>query len=349
MGVRRKVLPRSVAELEDELARPGAELAAEAAAWPAGRMLVLGAGGKTGTGISVMARRALDTAGRGDIEVVAVSRWTDEARTAHLEKQGVRTLRVDLGDPAAVADLPDATAVIHLVGAKFGTATAPEQAWMTNTVLPAYVARRFPAARTVALSTGNVYAMTAPTAGGPRESDPTGPQGDYALTCLGREQVFRHAARTFGTPVALIRLNYACEPRYGVLADLARTLLRDEAVDLTTGAVNVVWQRYANEVVLRCLGHTGPDEAFTLNLTGPETASVRVLALRLAERLGVTPRFSGEPPVTSLLSDATLCHTLFGYPDLPLGALIDLQADWLLAGGETWDKPTKFERRDGRF
>ncbi|WP_199547530.1 NAD-dependent epimerase/dehydratase family protein [Streptomyces sp. N35] len=344
-----KVLPRSVTELEDELARPGAELATEAAAWPDGRLLVLGAGGKTGTGIAVMARRALDSAGRTDIEVVAVSRWTDGALTTYLEKQGVRTLRADLSDPAAVGDLPDAAAVIHLVGAKFGTASAPDQAWMTNTVLPAYVTRRFPAARIVALSTGNVYGMTAPTAGSPRESDPTDPRGDYAITCLGREQVFRHAARTFGTPVALIRLNYACEPRYGVLADLARTLQRGDAVDLSTGAVNVVWQRYANEVVLRCLGHARADEAFTLNLTGPETASVRVLAERLGERLDVTARFTGEPPATSLLSDATLCHSLFGYPDLPLGALIDLQANWLLAGGETWDKPTKFERRDGRF
>ncbi|WP_428957021.1 NAD-dependent epimerase/dehydratase family protein [Streptomyces sp. cg35] len=344
-----KVLPRTVPELEDELARPGAELTAEAADWPAGRLLVLGAGGKTGTGISVMARRALDAAGRKDTEVIAVSRWTDSSLAAHLEKRGIRTLRADLSDPAAVNELPEAGTVVHLAGAKFGTATAPEQAWMTNTVLPAYVARRYPGARTVALSTGNVYGMTAPVTGGPRESDPTAPDGDYAITCLGREQVFRNAARAFGTPVALIRLNYAVEPRYGVLADLARTLLRGAPVDLATGAVNVVWQRYANEVVLRSIGRATADEAFTLNLTGPETAGVHTLARRLAERLDVTPEFTGEPPATSLLSDATRCHALFGYPDLPLGALIDLQASWLLAGGETWDKPTKFERRDGRF
>lgn len=344
-----RVPPRTVPELEDELARPGADLVAEAAEWPPGRLLVLGAGGKTGTGISLMARRALDGAGRSGTEVVAVSRWTDGAVAANLEKRGITTLRADLSDPAALAELPDADTVVHLVGAKFGTATAPEQAWMTNTVLPAHVTRRYPAARTVALSTGNVYAMTAPVTGGPRESEPTDPRGDYAITCLGREQVFRHAARTGGTPVALIRLNYACEPRYGVLADLARTLRRGAPVDLSTGAVNVVWQRYANEVVLRCVGRATTGDAFTLNLTGPETASVRTLAERLGERLDVVPEFTGELPDTSLLSDATLCHSLFGYPDLSLGRLIDLQASWLLAGGETWDRPTKFERRDGRF
>ncbi|MGW5639608.1 NAD-dependent epimerase/dehydratase family protein [Streptomyces sp. NPDC003832] len=343
------VLPGTVAELEGELARPGPELSAEAADWPAGRILVLGAGGKTGAGISVMARRALDAAGRTDTEVVAVSRWSSPAVADRLRERQVRTLRADLSDPAVCDTLPDADAVVHLVGAKFGTADAPERAWMTNTVLPALVARRYRGARTVALSTGNVYAMTAPVTGGARETDPPAPVGDYAVTCLGREQVFRHAAAEFGTPVALIRLNYAVEPRYGVLADLARTLLRGEPVDLGTGAVNIVWQRYANEVVLRSLSHAEPGTPFTLNLTGPETLSVRTLAERLAERLDVKADFTGETPDTSLLSDATPCHGRFGYPDRTAAQLIDLQAHWLLAGGETWDRPTRFERRDGRF
>ncbi|MFE7382014.1 NAD-dependent epimerase/dehydratase family protein [Streptomyces zhihengii] len=343
-----KSLPRTVGELEDELARPGEDLVTEAASWPA-RVVVLGAGGKTGAGISAMARRALDAAGRKDADVLAVSRWTDRAACERLEKQGVRTVSADLSDPAALAGLPDAGAVVHLVGAKFGTASAPEQAWMTNTVLPAQVARRFPGARTVALSTGNVYAPTAPVTGGASEDDPPGPVGDYAVTCLGREQVFRHAARTYGTPVSVVRLNYACEPRYGVLLDLARTLLSGEPVDLGAGAVNVVWQRYANEVVLRALSHASAGDPFVLNLAGPETAGVGTLARRLGEHLGVEPRFTGEPPATALLSDASRCHSLFGYPDVPLDSLVALQARWLLAGGEVWDKPTKFERRDGRF
>ncbi|MFD0555167.1 hypothetical protein ACFQ0X_42835 [Streptomyces rectiviolaceus] len=134
-----------------------------------------------------------------------------------------------------------------------------------------------------------------------------------------------------------------------MLADLARTLLAGQPVALDTGAVNVVWQRYANEVVLRSIGHARGGTPFTLNLTGPETAGIRTLALRLAERLEVKAEFAGELPGTSLLSDATACHALFGYPDRTLGQLVDLQAAWLLAGNELWDKSTKFERRDGRF
>ncbi|MFJ6985884.1 MULTISPECIES: NAD-dependent epimerase/dehydratase family protein [unclassified Streptomyces] len=337
-----------MSDLEEELGRPGPGLVAEAADW-AGDVVVLGAGGKTGTGIASMARRALDAAGRDDVPVRAVSRWTDPRGRAALEKLGVRTVAADLSDPAAVDALPDAAVVIHLVGAKFGTASAPERAWMTNTVLPAFVARRYHDARVVALSTGNVYGMTAPVTGGSRESDAPRPVGDYAVTCRGREQVFTHAARERSTPVALIRLNYAVEPRYGVLADLARTLLAGHAVDLGAGAVNVVWQRYANEVVLRSVPHATAPEPFVLNLTGPETAGVRALATRLAHHLGVAAEFTGEEPATGLLADATLCHTLFGYPDRTLGQLVALQARWIAEGGELWDRPTKFERRDGRF
>ncbi|MFD6096043.1 NAD-dependent epimerase/dehydratase family protein [Nocardiopsis flavescens] len=335
-------------ELENDLARPGPELVAAAARW-SGDVVVLGAGGKTGVGIAAMARRALDEAGRGDLRVLAVSRWSDASRREALEARGVAALRADLSDPAQVEALPDAGTVVHLAGAKFGTASAPERAWMTNTVLPAYVARRYPRARIVALSTGNVYGMTDPAGGGSTEDDPPRPEGDYAVTCLGRERVFAHAAREHGTPVALIRLNYACEPRYGVLADLAARVRAGEEVDLSAGAVNVVWQRYANEVVLRSADHAAPEAGFTLNLAGPETAGVRTLATRLGARLGAEPRFTGRLPATALLSDATACHALFGYPDLGLGGLIDLQAEWMLAGGAVWDKPTRFERRDGRF
>lgn len=335
-------------DLETDLSRPGPALVAAAADW-SGDVVVLGAGGKTGVGIAAMARRALDAAGRDDLRVLAVSRWSDAARADTLLERGVQTLRADLSDPAAVDALPDAGTVIHLAGAKFGTADAPERAWMTNTVLPAHVARRYPQARLVALSTGNVYGMTAPITGGSAEGDRPRPEGDYAMTCYGRERVFTHAAHDRGTPVALIRLNYACEPRYGVLADLAAKIRAGTPIDLAAGAVNVVWQRYANEVVLRAADHTTSGSVFTLNLAGPETASVRTLASRLAARLGAEPRFTGQVPATALLSDATLCHALFGYPDLTLGQLIDLQADWLLDGGTAWDKPTMFERRDGRF
>jgi NAD dependent epimerase/dehydratase family enzyme len=168
------------------------------------------------------------------------------------------------------------------------------------------------------------------------------------MSCLGRERAFEYASERHGTRVTLLRLNYAVDLRYGVLADVARSVHAGEPVDVTTGHVNVVWQAYANEVALRSLLHaTSP--AVALNVTGPETLSVRRLADRFGQLFDVSPVIAGEEAPTALLSDATRCHALFGYPELSVGALVEAQAAWIRKGGTLWDKPTKFQRRDGRF
>ncbi|MFC5942383.1 NAD-dependent epimerase/dehydratase family protein [Micromonospora harpali] len=337
----------SQSELEERLARPSTALVADLAGGT-GDLVVLGAGGKMGPSLCRLARRGLDAAGRTGDRVYAVSRWSDRATAAALAADGVEPVAFDLLGDGDLAGLPDAADVVFMVGAKFGTASAPYLAWVVNAVLPAAVARRYPTARIAAFSTGNVYPMVPVGTGGCVETDPTGPLGDYAMSCLGREQVFAHAAATRDTPVAVLRLNYAVDLRYGVLADIGHAVLAGEPVDVTTGHVNVVWQGYANEVALRALGHASTD-VFTLNLTGPETAPVRRIAARMGERLGRPVGYTGEEASTALLNDATRCHALFGYPDVALGTLIDWQADWLAAGLPTSGKPTKFAVRDGRF
>lgn len=151
-----------------------------------------------------------------------------------------------------------------------------------------------------------------------------------------------------GTPVALIRLNYAVDLRYGVLADIGAAIQRSESVDIGAGSVNVVWQGYANEVILRSLRHASPD-AFVLNLTGPETASVSHIAEMFADRLDKPLETTGNAPETALLSNATRCHALFGYPPVSLGTLVNWQAEWLRNSLPLLGKPTKFTVRDGQF
>ncbi|WP_204051913.1 NAD-dependent epimerase/dehydratase family protein [Microbispora siamensis] len=336
----------SESALEDRLTTPSPALVASLASG-AGDLVVLGAGGKMGPTLCRLARRGLDEAGRMGDAVWAVSRWSDPAAARDLERHGVRTVTFDLMGNADLGALPDARDVVFMVGAKFGTAAAPYLAWVVNAALPARVAERYAGARIAAFSTGNVYPLTGLETGGCAETDATGPVGEYAMSCLGRERVFEHAAQR-GTPVSLLRLNYAVDLRYGVLADIGQTVLSGSPVDVTTGHVNVVWQGYANEVALRSLEHASSD-AFVLNLTGPETASVRRIASRFAERFGVAAEFTGAEARTALLSDATRCHALFGYPDVPLGTLIDWQADWLRRGLPVSGKPTKFAVRDGRF
>lgn len=337
------------AALEDRLSVPSPGLVADFSDPGAdGDLLILGAGGKMGPSLAHLARRALEAAGRGDRKVIAVSRWSDRELAETLNDRGVETIAFDLSPGANLAELPDAANVIFMVGTKFGSTQNQANTWAVNTIIPALVAERYADARIAAFSTGNVYPLVPVTAGGCREGDPTGPVGEYAMTCLGRERAFEYASLTRGTRVTIVRLNYAVDLRYGVLADVAAKVRDGRPIDLTTGHVNVVWQGYANEVALRALA-LASSPSLPLNLTGPETASVRRIAQRFGELFGRDPVFEGEEAPTALLSDAGRCFRQFGYPELSLHALIEAQADWIERGGVLWDKPTKFERRDGRF
>ena len=313
-----------------------------------GDLVVLGAGGKMGPSLAKLARAGLDAAGRTGDVVHAVSRFPDDSLRRDLAEAGVNAIPLDLVANDDLSPLPDAAGVIHMVGAKFGAGNNPSWAWEVNAALPDRVARRYRTSRIVTLSTGNVYPCVTPGSGGATEATPPEPVGEYAQSCLGRERVFGFAARTWGIPLSVIRLNYAIDLRYGVLADIATRVLAGEAVPITTGHVNVVWQGYANEVVLRSLTHANT-EVFTINLTGPELLEVRDVANRFAELFGTDARFTGSPGPTALLSDSTRCMELFGRPDVTADRLIQWQARWMLDGLPMTGKPTKWAVRDGRF
>jgi nucleoside-diphosphate-sugar epimerase len=334
---------RTTAELEERLARPSAGLVDDLSGLD-GDILILGAGGKLGPSLVRLALNATN----GDRRIIAVSRFSEPGLAESLAEDGATVVSADVADEQALCDLPDAPNVVFLVGAKFGTQGREHATWFTNAYLPGRVADRFRHSRIAALSTGNVYPLVPVTSGGSTEDSPTGPVGDYAMSCLGRERVLTHFSETYGTPLSLVRLNYAVELRYGVLVDLAQKVLAGEPVDLSTGQVNVVWQGYANEVTLRSLALAAAPP-YLLNVTGPELLSVRRIALDLGAALGKEPVFTGEEAPTALLSNAGRCHRLFGYPELTPAELIEHTARWVADGGPLLGKPTKFERRDGRF
>lgn len=333
---------RSIEELEERLSRPSVALTSDLKALDGG-ILVLGAGGKLGPSL---VRLAL--CGAPGRSVMAVSRFGDAAIAKDLEAAGATIIAADITDEAALANLPDAPNVIFLVGSKFGSTGREADTWYTNTYLPGRVAERFKASRIVALSTGNVYPFTPIGSGGPTETTGTGPVGEYAMSCLGRERIFSRFAQNHRTPLALIRLNYAIEMRYGVLLDIGRQVLAATPVDVTMAAVNVVWQGYANEVILRALLHAAP-EPFVLNVAGPETLSVRQIALAFGAEFGIEAQFSGTEAAAALLSNSAKCMRLFGYPDIAPAELIEWTAAWLKAGLPLLGKPTGFQKRDGKF
>ncbi|HUH12680.1 MAG TPA: NAD(P)-dependent oxidoreductase [Longimicrobiales bacterium] len=331
--------------LDDVMTRPSPELVAFARTL-AGPLLVLGAGGKMGPSLAARAKRAATEAGV-ELEVVAVSRFGDDAARAWLEARGVRTVARNLLTDG-LDDLPDASRIVYLVGQKFGTTSAPARTWALNALVPERVCARWPAARFAALSTGNVYPLMPVARGGSVEDDPLTPLGEYANACVARERIFEDASARRGTRVVLLRLNYALDLRYGVLVDLARRILAGEPIDLTTGHVNLIWQGDANDAAIRALDlATAPPRA--LNLTGREVLSVRELAQRLGSWLEEEPRFTGAEADSALLSDPARAYALLGAPPTPLEAVLRWTAAWVRAGGRTLGKPTRFEVRDGRF
>ena len=328
--------------LDDFLTLPSAALAATLESVE-GDLVILGVGGKMGPTLARLAKRAAPAK-----RVIGVARFSDASVRAGLDAAGVETIACDLLDRDALGALPEAANVVFAAGHKFGATGNPALTWAMNTHVPALVAERYKGSRIVAFSTGNVYGLSRIGSAGSNESTPLAPVGEYAQSCLGRERMFEHFSTRHGTPGRIVRLNYAIDMRYGVLADVAGKIHRGEPVDVTMGYVNVIWQGDANAQVLRALAHcTAPTSP--INCTGPETISVRWLAAELGARMGKPVHVVGQEAETALLSDTTLASTLFGYPLVPLGRMLDWVADWVARGGASFGKPTKFEVRNGAF
>jgi nucleoside-diphosphate-sugar epimerase len=335
-----------VEALEDHLSEPSESLVAELAE-VSGDWLFIGAGGKMGPTIARMVRKALDRAGN-PVGVSAVSRFSDARALKSLNLHGIETIVSDVLDRDSVADLPDATNVVFMLGMKFGITTNPSLAWAMNTQAPAIVAQRFSHARIVAFSSGNVYPYVSVETSGASEEAPTEPVSEYGWSLLGRERTFEHFSRVNDIPVTIVRLNYSAEPRYGVLVDLAQSILDRDPIDLSMGHLNFIWQRDANEHALRSFGLSATPPAI-VNVTGAEVLAVRDLAERLGVALGIDPVLTGEPAATALLNDASKSHRLFGPPLTSTDEAILVVAQWIQAGHATLGKPTKFEARDGKF
>lgn len=328
-------------DLEELLSRPSPGLTEQLAAVP-GDVTVLGAGGKIGPTLARMLRRALPSR-----RIAAVSRFRDTRVWRALESWGVETMAGDLLDRDFVAHLPVTANTVFMAGMKFGAFGNEPLTWAQNVYLPALAAERFSGSRIVVFSTGNVYPFWPAESQGPRESDPTGPVGEYAQSCLGRERIFQFFSERSGTSVLIFRLNYACELRYGVLLDIGRAVLAGDPIDLTMGYANVIWQGTAANDALRSLA-LARSPAAILNCSGPAYA-VRDLASRFGEIFGRPPLFSNAEAPTALLSDGSRARELFGPDPIDAPTMIRWIAHWLKERRPVWPKPTHFQERDGKF
>jgi len=336
---------RTVVELEDLLSTPSPE---DIATFPnlKGDLVIIGVAGKIGPSLALRAGRAAQAAGV-KIRITGTSRSCGKL-AAPLKAVGVDVLEIDLLDPASFAKLPDAANVIFLAGRKFGSTGAESLTWAMNAYVPALVAERYRHSRIVAFSSGNVYPFVPVGSGGATEETTLEPVGEYAQSVLARERMFEYFSSRHATPVALLRLNYAVDLRYGVLTDIASKVYEGRSVDVTMCAANVIWQGDVNSVTLRSLDYC-QSPPFILNLTGPETFSLRAVAKRFGAIFGKEPILEGEEAPTALLNNAGRCHRLFGYPSVSLDQMIDWTADWIKSGGPTLNKPTHYDTRNGKY
>ena len=312
-----------------------------------GDIMILGAGGKMGPTLSLLAKKAVEKTGGGQ-RVIAVSRFTDPLASKLLNDNGVETVGVDLLEKDALDSLPDVNHVIYMAGRKFGTAGQESLTWAMNVWLPALVAERFQHSNIVVFSSGNIYPMLPVHSGGATEETSPLPNGEYAMSCLGRERVFEYGSYRYHTPVFIYRLNFAIDLRYGVLYDIASNIMAGKPVSVSMPCFNCIWQGDANEMALRALLHTG-SPAVRMNITGPETVSVRYAAAELGKLLNKEVFFEGEESDSVYLNNASTAMKTFGYPSVSLRTMLQWQAEWILSGGRALNKPTHFEERKGKY
>jgi nucleoside-diphosphate-sugar epimerase len=335
-----------VEELDDLLSEP-TERVTSALASLDGDVLILGVAGKMGPTLARMTKRAFDAAGVSR-RVIGVSRFSSQDVASQLESWGVETVRCELLDRNALAALPEAANVIFMAGMKFGSTGQESLTWAMNSFLPGMVCERYPASRIAAFSTGNVYGLAPVAGGGSVEAASPSPVGEYAMSCLGRERIFEHFSRANRTRTSILRLNYATELRYGVLVDIAQRVHAGDAVPLSMGYLNAIWQGDACAMSLQSLA-LASSPPFVVNIAGPELLSVRHVAEQFGERLGKPVRFEGRESADAILSNSKQAQDLFGPPRVDADQMISWIADWVARGGATLAKPTHFEERSGRF
>lgn len=312
-------------------------------------LVIVGAGGKMGPTLAVLAKRAAEAIGK-ELRVIAASRFRNQAARDWLESRQVETLAADLLCRNDVDQLPDTSNLLYLVGMKFGTSVDPVPTWVTNTIAPLHVSQRYRNCKIVALSTGNVYPNVNFATGGCREDHCLTPLGEYANAAIARERLFQYYAQpdTQANPTALLRLNYAHDLRYGVLTDIATKVWRDEPVGLDVGYFNAIWQGDANALCLKAF-QCCESPAVAINLTSPAIYSVREVAEQFGKLLQRTPRFSGSEQSTALISSTDLMQAKLGSPTVSLETMMRWISHWIQAGGRLLNKPTHFESQDGKY
>lgn len=278
-------------------------------------------------------------------EVHAIARFGRAGQREALERIGVQCFATDVTRPRAFEGVPDDYDVVfHEAALKFGSGDDLEATVAINVRAVGRAMEHF--ARTGAFlfaSSGNVYADSAD---GTDESALPRPPSLYAMTRLGGEWMVDYFSRRNGTPAVVHRIFYGYHEEFGVPTDIARSIRDGEPVDLTTQFVNVIWLDDLMDAMIESWRVASVPRK-VLNMTGTEKVSVRAMAERLGELMGIEPKFTGTPKGTSLLGRADEMARLLGEPKTSVDEGLQRVARSVLAREFALNKPTEWEKRDG--
>lgn len=336
----------NIEQLEEMLSEPTDKVVETFRNLP-GDFILLGIGGKMGPTLARMILRAAEKSNTPR-KVIGVSRFSNAETRQELEDFGIETIAGDLLDRDFVQSLPDVPNVISMSGMKFGATGNEPQIWAMNAYLPVLLCEKFQSSRIVAFSTGNVYPLVPVESGGCVETDMMQPNGEYAMSVLGRERMYDYCCQKHEIPMALIRLNYAVETRYGVIVDLATKIKHQQPIDVSMGHVNVIWQADANAMTL-CAFADLSTPPFIVNVAGPEILRVRDIAEQLGKTMEIEPILIGEEATDALLNNGTMGHQRYGSPRFSAHQIIDWVGEWVTNDKPLLGKPTHFESRSGKY
>jgi nucleoside-diphosphate-sugar epimerase len=307
-----------------------------------GDILVLGGSGKMGPELIEMIIRADRITGTvRAISVASTFSNPQDSIAARLAELGVKIYRGELTDPAFLTTLPETENIIYMPGFKFGSANNWEKAVQVNCILPYLVGEQFTRSRIVVFSSANPYAYTTPSSSGSKEGDPLDPKGIYGWSIVGRESAFAITARRHPAQRSCYyRLTYAQHLGYGVIVDLAKSILQKKEISLSVPYVNLLSQRDANDRAIRAL-EICSNPSSILNVSGP-LYRVREIADRLGAMLGEKPLCVGDEPELCQVIDDSFCVERFGPYNDTLEDIMTAVVRWVRTNGEYWDKPTKF-------
>ena len=282
--------------------------------------------------------------------MVGVARFSEPGLREELAGRGIECIAADLLDRKQIEALPKLANVVFMAGRKFGSSGHEDLTWAMNAHVPALVAEAFADSRIVAYSTGCVYPYVNVLHGGATEAH----AGHAAARRLCQ---FLRRARG-DVPVLLAHPRHARPHHPAQLRDrhaLRRAARRGRArarrtsrsispPATSTSSGRAMPTPWCCARLRHCTVPSSP-----LNVSGPETVSVRWLAERFGQHLGKSPVFAGVEAPEGWLVNTGEAMRLFGYPSVPLAPLVDWTADWVGRGMPSLGKDTHYDTRDGSF